>query len=231
MTVDHRIVRTLRGVAARLTPEFDLQKDLMQEMFIHLVRVEADRPGRTLSWYLQSCQLYAGNYLARGRSVDSIKRGHNLVPVGQSDEDGISPGIDPADPIDLRSELIVRDIVDQLVPQLTGVQQQILFLLMHGFGVREVARQLRVSHPTIIKHRKRIARIASALLADAGSNGSNGNPPVRLNRAGYHVEENGKEVGNAARQHEDMPNRMVISQPVPSVETDSCGVSQTACQQ
>jgi DNA-directed RNA polymerase specialized sigma24 family protein len=179
VTGDDQIVKQLRGVAARLTGDLELQKDLLQEMFIHLVRVEADQPGQTLSWYIQSCQFRAGKYLARGRSVDSIKRRENLVPLGQTDDDDIfCLCLDTADPIDLHSELITRDIVDLLVPQLTDVQQQILFLLMHGFGVREIARELRVSHPTIITQRKKIARAASALLADSGCIGSNGNSLV-----------------------------------------------------
>jgi len=38
----------------------------------HLTRVEADRPGQTPSWYLQSCHFHAGDYLARGRSILEI---------------------------------------------------------------------------------------------------------------------------------------------------------------
>jgi len=64
--------------------------------------------------------------------------------------------------------MITRDIVALLVPQLSGIQQQTLFLLMHGLRVREIARQLHVSHPMILRHRKYIARRASALLGDVG---------------------------------------------------------------
>ena len=233
MTEDHQIVKKLRGVAARLTGDLELQKDLVQEMFMHLVRVESDQPGQTPSWYLQGCQFQARNYLDRGRSIDSIKRQKNLVSPDHGDNNGgticVSP--DALDPIDLHGEVITRDIVDLLVPQLTAVQQQILSLLMHGFGLREIARELRVSHPTVIKHRKRIARIASALLVDAGCKGSNRASLITLNPAGYDVQENGKKVRNTARQHEDMPNRMVVRQPAPGIETDACGVSQTAHQQ
>ena len=57
---------------------------------------------------------------------------------------------------------------DLLVSQLTDMQQQFLSLLMHGFSVREIARKLSVSHPAVIKHRRKIARIASGLLRDSG---------------------------------------------------------------
>jgi DNA-directed RNA polymerase specialized sigma24 family protein len=166
---DHRIVKQLRWVAVKLTGDFDLQKDLMQEMFIHLVRAEAELPGHTTSWYIKSCEFRARDYLKGGRSVDSIKRCGNLVPLHPSnDDDNLCVCRDAPDPIDLHSELITRDIVDLLIPRLTEMQQQILFFLMHGFGVREIARELRVSHPAVIKHRKKIARSASAVLVDAG---------------------------------------------------------------
>jgi len=139
----HRIIKQLHGIAARLTGDLDLQKDLMQEMFIHLVQVEADRPGQTLSWYLQGCQFRARGYLDRGRSINSFKRGNDLVPLDQGDDDGDGNlGVWPeaSDPNDLQSEMIARDIVDLLIPQLTDMQQEILFLLMHGFGMCEIAR-------------------------------------------------------------------------------------------
>jgi len=144
VTEDNRIVKQLHGIAARLTGDLDLQKDLMQEMFIHLVQVETDRPGQTLSWYLQGCHFRARDYLDRGRSINSIKRSNNLVPLDQRDDDDDSLGVcpDAPDPVDLYSELIARDIVDLLILRLTVVQQQILFLLMYGFGVYEIAREL-----------------------------------------------------------------------------------------
>ena len=182
---EHRFVKKLRGVAARLTCDLELQKDLSQEMIIHLTRVEADLPGRTPSWYLQSCQFHARNYLARGRSIDSVKRQKNLVPFAQGDEldhgdfrSGLSP--DAVDPVELHDELIARDIIELIVERLTDIQQQILFLLMHDFGVREIAGELNTTHPTVIKHRKKIARIASCLHADYVSIGVTQPSPAAL---------------------------------------------------
>jgi DNA-directed RNA polymerase specialized sigma24 family protein len=171
MTEDHRIVKRLRGVAAKLSGDFDLQKDLMQEMLVHLVQAEAELPGHTSSWYIKCCEFRARNYLKRGRSVDSLKRRNNLVPLHPHDDSGhenrsVCP--DAPDPIDLHGEIITRDIVSLLVPQLTEMERHILSFLMHGFGVREIARALCISHPKVIQHRKKIARSASTLLVDAG---------------------------------------------------------------
>jgi RNA polymerase sigma factor (sigma-70 family) len=174
LTGESRTVEQLRWIAARLSVDRELRKDLMQEMFMHLVQQEANRPGQTRSWYIQSCRFRARTYLNHGRSVDSIKRGKNLVSLGQSDygDDRYDFCHDLTDPIDLRSELITRDILALLLPHLTDIQQRILFLLMHGFGLREIGREIHISHPMVIKHRKKIALIASDLLTDAVCIGS-----------------------------------------------------------
>ena len=177
---ENRIVKQLRGVAAKLSGNPELQKDLLQEMFIHLVRVQTDLPGRTLSWYIKSCEFHARNYLKLGRSIDSHKRARNSVPLGQSGEelDGkFLFTVDAADPLDLHSELVTNDVVDLIMGHLTDVQQQILFFLVRGFGVRETARELHISHPAVVKHRKKIAHVAQELLKEptkAGTNNGNG---------------------------------------------------------
>lgn len=162
-------------MASHLTADRELQKDLVQEMLLHLVRVQTDLPGQTVSWYITSCKFHARNHLRRGRSVDSIKRGENLVPLGE-DRDGANGEfdgcLDPTDPVDLQAELLVQDVVNLLNVRLTDVQQKVLFLLMRGLGAREIGRELSLSHPTIIHHRKKIRRVTSHLLADSGCNGA-----------------------------------------------------------
>jgi RNA polymerase sigma factor (sigma-70 family) len=171
VTSENRTVRQLRGVACKLTSDLELQKDLLQEMFVHLVRVEAELPGRTPSWYVKSCEFRARNYLKHGRSVDSHKRASRIIPLGQAYEDSDGHDfcfIDAVDPVDAHGEIVAKDIVDLVMPQLSDRQQEILFLLMKGLGVREIARELRMTHPAVIKHRRKIARIARDLLEESG---------------------------------------------------------------
>ena len=161
------VVRQLRGVAAKLTWDLELQKDLVQEMFIHLVRVEEDLPGHTPSWYVKSCEFHARNYLKHGRSVDSLKRARNLVSLGQTyaDTDGdVFCVVDAADPLDALAEVMTNDIVRLVVPHLSEIQQETLFLLMKGMGVREIARELGITHPAVIKQRRKIARLMSSFM-------------------------------------------------------------------
>jgi len=157
----------LRGVAAKLTGDAELQKDLLQEMFVHLVRVEVELPGHTPSWYIKSCEFQARNYLKLGRSVDSLKRACNLVRLGQShdDTDGyVFCVVDAVDPLDGFAEVMINDIVRMVVPHLSEAQQEILFLLLKGMGVREIARELGITHPAVIKHRRKIARLMSSFM-------------------------------------------------------------------
>ena len=182
MTGENKVIKQLRAVACKLTSDYELQKDLVQEMFVHLVQVQANLPGRTSSWYIKSCEFHARNYLKLGRSIDSHKRSRNRVVLGTSYENRVpksEDGVQIADPIDVHGEVITNDVVDHILPHLSDTQQQTLFLLMKGFGVREVARQLGISHPAVIKHRKKIARVAAELMREhnvaVGGNDSNGN--------------------------------------------------------
>jgi DNA-directed RNA polymerase specialized sigma24 family protein len=173
MTENH-IVRQLHGIAEKLTADPDLQKDLMQEMFVHLVRIQTAEAGQALSWYLKSCEFHARNYLKPGRRIDSLKRSGNGVP----DEE--APAVDNGEPrgngaayspaavaVEIQGERITNDIVNRIVPRLSDMQQQILFLLMKGCGVRETGREVGITHPAVIKHRKKIARLARELLQES----------------------------------------------------------------
>jgi DNA-binding CsgD family transcriptional regulator len=169
VTAENQVVQKLRGVAAKLTVDADLQKDVLQEMVIHWANVAVDRPGQTRSWYIKNCEFRARNYLSRGRSVDSYKRAHNIVSLGEPISGAeahyfiVPESLTAQDEFD---EILTRDVLDQLTPKLTGLQQEILKLLMQDLGVREVGRKLGISHPAVIKHRRKIAHLAQLLLRE-----------------------------------------------------------------
>ncbi len=56
----------------RITSNFALRQDLLQEALVHLWLTEARRPGQTQSWYLQSSKFHLLHFLASGRSVDCL---------------------------------------------------------------------------------------------------------------------------------------------------------------
>lgn len=180
--IENVIVKQLQGIASELAGNLDLQKDLMQEMFLHLVRIQTAAPGQTASWYLRNCELHARNYL--------LKHGCGIVSSGPAEEaphddkrcaNGALAPCPSIGPIEIQGEPITNDIANLILPLLSGRQRQVLFLLMKGCGVRQTARELGVTHPAVIKHRKKIARVAHELLQDfagiggAVHNGTNGN--------------------------------------------------------
>ena len=173
LMTENLIVRQLHGIAGKFSADPDLQKDLMQEMFVHLIRIQTQEPGQTLSWYLKSCEFHARNYLKVGRGVDSLKRARNGVPFketpadnGASRSNGASHHA-PLGQVEIQGELITNDIVNLILPQLSDRQQQVLFLLMKACGVRETAREVGITHPAVIKHRKKIARVAREFLQES----------------------------------------------------------------
>ncbi len=176
-TGDNQILRQLQGVAYKLTSDHELQKDLMQEMFVHMVQMRTREPGKTLSWYIKSCEFHARNHLKLGRSIDSHKRAKNGISLdGASEEHSatVEHDIQVAASIDLYGELITNDLVDLIMPHLTESQQKTMLLLMKGMGVREIARELGITHPAIIKHRKKIARVAREFLNETSASSGGG---------------------------------------------------------
>lgn len=171
---ENRIVKQLQEIASKLTDDLERQKDLMQEMFVHLVRVQTAEPGQALSWYLRSCEFHGRNYLKHGGGVGAPRRAGHDRPGDEVPADGsVGPGngtrfsSEPVGPIEIGGELITRDILNLMLPLLSDMRQRVLFLLMKGCGVREAARELDITHPAVIKHRKQIARIARELLQES----------------------------------------------------------------
>ncbi|MCI0744865.1 MAG: hypothetical protein L0Y58_05600 [Verrucomicrobia subdivision 3 bacterium] len=154
---------SLRAIVAKLTDDEAVREDLMQECLIHLWRVEKKRPGKTRSWYLQSCRFHAQHVLASGRSVDSLKRstGEKRVII-----DNFSDAL-PCDDYHTNGELLewvsARDMVSTLDLHLRGQEKALLRGLADGMIMREIASELKLSYPTALKYRRKIAATTARL--------------------------------------------------------------------
>jgi len=157
MLIDEACSReTLRRIVGRLTSDPVLAEELVQEGLVHLWLLEERRPGQTRSWYLQNCKFHLQNYLKAGRSIDSRKR-----EAGRMEFTGNE--LYDEDNSDAYDQLSARDILSVLADHLSPRDNEILKRLADGLGVREIADQLRISHPAVIKHRRRIAILAQQL--------------------------------------------------------------------
>jgi len=160
-------------------------EDLMQEALVHLWLREAAHPGQKRSWYLQSCKFHLQHYIDSGRSVDSVKRRGGQIPLLQNEE-GDTPllehrGIDHS----IFSQISARELLSLLSKRLSGRDRAILDCLADGLGAREIARKLKITHPTAIKCRRKIAKLVIEL-GFASADGAQ--TSVRINRAGMRGE-------------------------------------------
>jgi DNA-directed RNA polymerase specialized sigma24 family protein len=160
---DAGVRRVLHGIVNRMVSDGAAHEDLMQEALIHLFLLEQRRPQQTQSWYLQSCRFSLQNLCASGRSVDSMKRRHGRLdwPEDDGPSDWVHSRAEHKD--EVLSQVSANDIVSLLSKRLSPREQLILTYLAEGLGVREIAVILKVSHPAVIKHRRKIAALALKL--------------------------------------------------------------------
>ena len=159
---DVRTRELLSKIVYRLSSDASVRDDLMQEALVHLWLLEERRPGQRQSWYLQSCKFHLQNFLVAGRSVDSPKR--RAGKVAYSDEGGetlLAAAVDVDNAV--FGQVSAKDILSLLCGRLTPFEQSILNHLAEGMGAREIAERMDVTHPTVIKYRRKIASLAIRL--------------------------------------------------------------------
>src|SRR5258708_6407223 len=109
----------------RITSNFALRQDLLQEALIHLWLTEARRPGQTQSWYLQSSKFHLLHFLASGRSVDCTKRArfHSHFEDDSEQPEEFSELADPGGSVE--SQVIARDIISVLSSRLSASENAV----------------------------------------------------------------------------------------------------------
>ena len=135
----------------------------MQECLINLWRAERDKPGKTRSWYLQNCRFHLQHCAASGRSLDSPKRASQDKRLNI---DGIEEGEVPQQ-LHTNGEFFetvsFRDVVRTLASHLKPRERVVLHGLADGFRLREIAAQSKLSYPTALTYRRKIAALATKL--------------------------------------------------------------------
>ena len=159
---DARTHELISRIVYRLSSDPVVRDDLMQEALVHLWLLEERRPGQRQSWYLQSCKFHLQNLLVTGRSVDSPKRKAGKVLYTDSEgEEFIGSHADRHNV--MFDQVSARDIFALLCGRLTPFEQAILNHLSEGMGAREIAERMGVTHPTVIKYRRKIAALTIRL--------------------------------------------------------------------
>jgi DNA-directed RNA polymerase specialized sigma24 family protein len=154
---------TLARMIQATTSNNALRDDLMQEALVHVWLMEARRPGQTRSWYLQSCKFHLRHYLESGRSIDSGKRRNGQLDFALNG-DGLDTLLDLAvSGASVLGWVSARDLISVLSRHLMPQEKAVLNGLADGLGTRELGRNLKLSHTTVIKHRRKIANLLARL--------------------------------------------------------------------
>jgi DNA-directed RNA polymerase specialized sigma24 family protein len=164
MLFEDQTIRTqLERIIARMSDCDTWRDDLLQEGLIHLWRMEEQRPNQKLSWYLQGCLFHLRRFIAIGRSVDSWKRRQRVIPL-PIDEQGDWEFL-PPDYVDgeFISEIGAQEAIEYLCQWLTASEQEVLACLAEGLAPHEISQKLRISCKTILRYRRRIARLTLRL--------------------------------------------------------------------
>ena len=157
------VLELLRQIVGGVTVDPVLQADLMQESLFHLWQVERERPGRTRSWYLQSCRFHLQHWLALGRSLDSPKRvnGNNRIVIDGDDED---PALSEYHTDgELFERICFQDLLSTLVHHLSPRERVVLGGLSEGLRPTEIVSEAGLSYPTVLKYRRNIASLTIKL--------------------------------------------------------------------
>ncbi|HYV26608.1 MAG TPA: LuxR C-terminal-related transcriptional regulator, partial [Candidatus Eisenbacteria bacterium] len=163
---DLKTVERLGKLVSRLTSNVTLREDLLQEALVHLWQIQQQQPGQTESWYLQNCRYHLQHYLASGRSVDSHKRSGGRVhpPENGDDHDSLLDIFDNDETCDaVLADVSARDIITSMSKWLPDLERTVLQYLAEGLGTCDIAKKLNISHPMVIKHRRKIAALATKL--------------------------------------------------------------------
>jgi len=142
-----------------------LREDLLQEAMIHLWLMQARRPGQTRSWYMQSCRFHLQHYLASGRSIDSVKRRQGRLPFAYESEDGEGFPEQGDSGNSVLTWVNARELMSLLSEYLQPQEKAVLDCLAEGHGLREIGRELGMSHTMVIRHRRKIAALLNKLEA------------------------------------------------------------------
>ena len=147
-----------------LPPHLDHQ-DVVSEMTAHLWKSwkQGELEHKTKSYILQSCQFRALNYLRGQRAkISSVCLDISRDGEERSLEEAI-PGLSSYFTDDVEDKLTVEAVKDC---DLTVGERRVLELCLQGYKVREIGRELSISHVRVIKIRKNIRSKLEARASD-----------------------------------------------------------------
>jgi RNA polymerase sigma factor (sigma-70 family) len=161
---------TFRQMACKLSRNTWDQEDLVQEMWLHLLKLEkrGKLAGKTRSYLIRSCYFCAQHCLHCGKSMDSKRRWDVIIvsldrPISfntraQNQERIAAIGSrysSPADPV--IETILIREIGSRLKAK----QRETFNLLLDGYSISEIATIRGVDESTVRESIKSLRKIAT----------------------------------------------------------------------
>ncbi len=112
---------------------------------------------------MQNCRFHVQHWLALGKSLDSPKRarGENRISLGDYGAESVLEDYNTNG--ELFESVSFQDVVLTLSSHLKPPEQKVLHGLAEGFVLRDVAAKAKLSYPTALKYRKKIAGLSVKL--------------------------------------------------------------------
>jgi RNA polymerase sigma factor (sigma-70 family) len=149
-----KITPALKYIARKhLFYSYYSEEDLYQEMCLYLWQHYAGGLpiGINEAYIIKGCEFHIQNFLRKGRPK---------APISSLDELISSGGLTLADILedkkgDFRSAIDNKVTIDEIAEiGLTDKEKSVLSYLLKGYTVREIAKELGVSHVMVLKHKK-----------------------------------------------------------------------------
>jgi len=153
-----RVRPALRAIARKyLLCGFHDEEDLYQEMCLYLWQEYSEGLpiGINEAYAIKGCEFHILNYLRKGKKYFRLVSIDEPVSADGEALKDIIP--DPRSTFlsDLDSRLTIEDIKGK---KLTDNEKKVLSLLIEGYTVREIAKQMSISHVMVVKYKKSIIK-------------------------------------------------------------------------
>jgi len=156
----------MKGIAYTITYNKEDQKDLFQEMCLHMFEERDMLRDKTKAYILRSCYFCAKHYISEGKSIDSKRRdGTRVVRLYQENDKGEEEILPIPGDFSLPEDVAITNImIEEIKSLLSEAQKYIFELLLQGYTSAEISRIKRTTRAAVSKNLKKIRRKISIYL-------------------------------------------------------------------
>jgi len=157
----------LRNIARNVTDNKADQDDLLQEGWLYLWKNKEKLENKTISYVLTGCYFRFIDYLKQGRSIDSKSRESlTVISLHWTSDEGQEPlvSIIPSRVEDAMDTLTAKDLEEQIRKHLNARLKESYDLLLKGYTLGEIAKELNLTHEAVRLRVKKIRGMAKEYL-------------------------------------------------------------------